>query len=153
MTLTNKDTYSQRFQMALFTLLKRIGPEQHANLGVTGPQFYILMCLHREGSCKASRLAELMEVKPSAITVMIDRLVSHGLVIREADEQDRRVVLIGLTEKGRQVLEQVKEKREEIVTQHLSCLEPDELHAFIQSFEKVAQTAQATKQGAPRETC
>lgn len=154
MSKFNLESYSERFQMAFFTTLKRLGQDQQNLHGVTGPQFYIMMCLYKEGSCKASRLAEIMEVKPSAITVMIDRLVNNGLVIREADAQDRRVVLIGLTEQGRLVLEEVKQTRQEQVNQFLSCLEPDELEIFLAAFDKVAQAAnQAVKPSTCKEGC
>ncbi len=41
-----------------------------------------------------------MYVKPSAITVMIDRLIDQELVERYHDKDDRRVVVIELTKKG-----------------------------------------------------
>ncbi|WP_370295696.1 MarR family winged helix-turn-helix transcriptional regulator, partial [Rossellomorea marisflavi] len=52
-------------------------------LHLTGPQFYILYLLCQEGGAKPTELADKLEVNPSAITVMVDRLIKAGLVRRE----------------------------------------------------------------------
>ena len=49
---------------------------------------------------KSDNISKKMYVKPSAITVMIDRLIDQELVERYHDKDDRRVVIIELTKRG-----------------------------------------------------
>ena len=70
--------------------------EQMQATGLTPPQFYILKILIIMGF-KSDNISEKMYVKPSAITVMIDRLIDQELVERYHDKDDRRVVIIELT--------------------------------------------------------
>jgi MarR family transcriptional regulator for hemolysin len=56
------------------------------------------------------QLADLLGVEGPTIVAMIDRLVTSGLVMRVASSQDRRVKLIELTDAGRAMYGQVKER-------------------------------------------
>jgi DNA-binding MarR family transcriptional regulator len=106
-------------------------------LGLTGPQFFMLHLVSELEPCKSTALAEKMDVKPSAITVMIDRLVQSGFVSRHPDEHDRRVVLVRLTESGRNVLEKLSGMRREMLRQSFANLTQEETDTFVTLFEKM----------------
>ncbi|MDF2720513.1 MAG: MarR family transcriptional regulator [Paenibacillus sp.] len=135
------DAYADRFHTAMGQLKRKMVQEFTSRLeaGLTYPQFFLLHFIQDKGSCKASELAERMEVKPSAITVMIDRLVNNGYVVRCPDESDRRVYRIELTEKGRQMLDEKNEIRKEIARRYLSKLDAGEAERFLQTLEKLAK--------------
>ncbi len=127
-----------RFQNALFQTARKLGHEliERMDAGLTGPQFYVLYLISEYGSCKVSRLAEKIEVKPSAITVMIDRMVARGFVERKNDENDRRVVLVKLTSEGREALDKLQEMRKQAIHQHLSQFSPEQIEEFLGILEK-----------------
>ncbi|WP_409344853.1 MarR family transcriptional regulator [Paenibacillus sp. MBLB4367] len=110
-------------------------------LELTMPQFYMLYLINEQEPCKLTRLAEQMEVKPSAITVMLDRLVQSGQVMRSSDDKDRRVVLVQLTDKGREAFEQARRIRREMMQRLLAHFDLPELEAFTNSLEKIARLA------------
>ena len=91
--------------------------EQMQASGLTPPQFYILKILDHYGASRATQLAEKMYVKPSAITVMTDRLIDHGLVERYHDDNDRRVV-IQLTKKGKATVEEAMAAHNEHIAKY-----------------------------------
>ncbi|WP_068609086.1 MarR family winged helix-turn-helix transcriptional regulator [Paenibacillus swuensis] len=134
---------TDRFQMALFTTVRRIGPDlvKQSELGITSNQFYILKFLMHRGTCRLTKLAEWMEVKPSAITVVVDRLENHGFVKRMQDPTDRRAILVELTYKGHFALAKLDEIRTDAIEKLLSVLQEGEKEAFIQTFEKLVQAA------------
>ncbi|MFD2612113.1 MarR family winged helix-turn-helix transcriptional regulator [Paenibacillus gansuensis] len=134
---------ADRFQRAMFTTARRLGPDlvQQSKLGITANQFFILKYISRTGSCRLAQLAELMEVKPSAITVIIDRLESNKLVVRQPDSTDRRAILVHLTDYGRKALKLVDEIRKEQINKYLSKIEEKELLMFLDTFEKLAKDA------------
>ena len=135
------DSLAKRLQIAMSTTMRKIQHEftERMELPITGPQFFILHLLNRKDRWKVTELAEKMCVKPSAITIMIDRLCHIELVHRERDEKDRRVVFMSLTDHGKKILKEAEEKRNEILLHHLSQLEPGELETFVTISEKLAR--------------
>jgi MarR family transcriptional regulator, organic hydroperoxide resistance regulator len=135
------DNYIERLQMAFARTMRQIGPELNDNeYGITTPQFFILNFLSQKDKCMASELANRMQVKPSAITSMMDRLYKNGFVKRFRDEADRRVVYLCLSEEGKEALENVRKKRKEVSKRYLGLLEEDELNNLVQTFEKLSIT-------------
>lgn len=120
---------------------------QHRDLGLTGPQFHMLALIARTDSCNVSYLADALEVKPSAITVMVDRLVQNGYVQRRHDEQDRRSVLLSVTEEGAEVFEEAGKKSREVLKSYLQELSSHQLDVLLQVTEKLANMGQS--HGAP----
>lgn len=70
-------------------------------VGITYSQFRVLNCLWKKGGLTQKEILEIICVKPSTLTGIIDILVKKDLVIRKADEVDRRVKRIFLTDKGK----------------------------------------------------
>ncbi|WP_158081701.1 MarR family winged helix-turn-helix transcriptional regulator [Paenibacillus selenitireducens] len=106
---------------------------------ITPPQIMMLYQLYKLGLCKLSQLADRLQVKPSSITVMIDRLEKAGFVERLADPNDRRIVLVQLTDKGLDIIHQTVELREKVMTPLFSDLPEDQLIALVETFEKITK--------------
>ncbi|MCL6547448.1 MAG: MarR family transcriptional regulator [Alicyclobacillus sp.] len=139
------DAATRRFERSLHILMQHLGPHliQRMPFGLTPGQLFMLYFVRQERRCSVSKLAEKMEVSPSAITVMLDRLENHGLVKRTRDQADRRVVVVELTEAGEQRLDQVLQARRRIVRHCLSHVGSGELEPFLRTLEALASTAQA----------
>ncbi|MFD8594309.1 MarR family winged helix-turn-helix transcriptional regulator [Kitasatospora sp. NPDC059646] len=78
--------------------------------GLTAPAFHILAVLRRAGPdhrLTTGRLAAIDMVTCSGMTVRADKLEKSGLVVRERDENDRRVVHLRLTERGLRLTDRV----------------------------------------------
>lgn len=69
--------------------------------GLTGPQTWALKVLEAGGTMKVSDLARRMYLHPSTVVGILDRLVALGLVVRRRSREDRRIVYVSLTDKGR----------------------------------------------------
>jgi DNA-binding MarR family transcriptional regulator len=136
---TDMKLYAERFQSALQILRKRMAQDftKQVNFGLTLPQFYILYMIREKGTCKVTALAEDMEVKPSAITVMIDRLVNHNFVERLADINDRRVVLLRITEVGLNAVNEIEQRNNEMIGNYFNKLSTSEVENMIQTLEKM----------------
>ena len=70
--------------------------------GLTGPQYNVLRILRGAHPARlaCSDIAERMIERDPDITRLIDRLEKRGLVKRSRSRQDRRVVEVGMTDKG-----------------------------------------------------
>lgn len=135
------DNYIDRIESVWSSSFRKVKSElmHHQELGLTGPQFHMLTLIAQKNTCNVSYLAEKLEVKPSAITVMIDRLVQSGYVERRHDEQDRRAVLLSVTERGSEVLAEARKRSREVLKKHLSVLSTDELEMLITILEKFSR--------------
>jgi MarR family transcriptional regulator, organic hydroperoxide resistance regulator len=136
----NIDMLTERFDAALFVMMQNLGPQLiiRTQLDLTPGQVFMLHFIQQKNQCSVSKLADKMEVNPSAITVMLDRLENHGFVARARDKNDRRVVIAQLTEAGEEALNRVLNVRKQIVQHCLTQIEPDELDSFVQTLEQLA---------------
>ena len=71
-------------------------------------ELFLLLLLVRRQECTMSELAEGIHVPMSTATGMADRLVRRGYVNRERSEDDRRIVVLRLSEKGLEAAAQFK---------------------------------------------
>ena len=72
--------------------------EEH---GLTGSQLWVLKMIEPAGRLSLSELSERVRAKNSTMTGIIDRMERDGLVVRRRSDDDRRVINIELTSKGR----------------------------------------------------
>ncbi|HJV21081.1 MAG TPA: MarR family transcriptional regulator [Holophagaceae bacterium] len=75
-----------------------------ARFGLTGPQLWALWELGQGGPMALKELAARMQLHPSTVVGVVDRLSDKGLMTREVDAEDRRRVRLALTAKGRTTL-------------------------------------------------
>ena len=75
--------------------------------GLTLSQFEILTVLSEEGTVPLNRLSERLCCACSNVTGIVDRLERDGVVKRERSQEDRRVILLGLTDKGQEMRKSV----------------------------------------------
>ena len=136
--------YILRYENSFFTAARLIGPKIQEAFGeeITGDQFFVLQILTKEENVTSSQLAKLFNVKPSAITAMIDRMYKNDLVLRNRDEKDRRVVYIELSEKGKEIKRRAEKKRMEIMKKYYGQLDEDELVGLIETIEKLTRIIQ-----------
>jgi DNA-binding MarR family transcriptional regulator len=85
----------------LYTESRRITKGLAGRYGLTGPQLAVVKMLEPVDRISLSELSAQIRARNSTVTGIIDRMEREGLVARKRSEQDRRVVNIELTEKGR----------------------------------------------------
>lgn len=91
-------------------------------------------------------LAQLLLTGPPSVTAAADRLEEMGLVQRLPDPDDRRALLLHLTDQGRAVRGQLDEEARRLFRQ-VSGLSTDEIAQFAALCEKIHDTS--TGNGAP----
>lgn len=130
------DPLMERLGLSMWRVQRKIVSQMslHKELGLTVPQFGLLNMIAQEKKSRVVQLAECMEVKSSAITVMLDRLEILELIKREPDENDRRAVVVTLTEKGQGILEEGHLRSKLLLAEHLSILTPEELQEFARCY-------------------
>jgi MarR family transcriptional regulator, organic hydroperoxide resistance regulator len=92
------------FKRAMVAVRRLRGRETHRSDQISYAQYGLLFGL--AGMCERSArdLAEHADLSPATVTQMLESLEVQGLVTRIRSEQDRRVVLSSLTERGEQLV-------------------------------------------------
>jgi DNA-binding MarR family transcriptional regulator len=97
---------------------------------LTIPQLRALSIVADWPGCTMGELARGLGIRVNAATGLADRLVQHGLLERQADPADRRLVRLRLTESGRRAREACRRERRRRVKEalgHLSTAEQGQI--------------------------
>ncbi|HTU36278.1 MAG TPA: MarR family transcriptional regulator [Candidatus Acidoferrum sp.] len=94
--------------------------------GLTMPQFGVLEAVYHLGPMCQKELGQKLLRSGGNITVVVTNLEKRGLVRRERLANDRRMIRIHLTERGRERIERVFPEHVEALVREFSVLEPEE---------------------------
>ncbi|MGH9209613.1 MAG: MarR family winged helix-turn-helix transcriptional regulator [Acidimicrobiales bacterium] len=114
---------------------------QQAGTGLSPSQTSVLVSVALQGPLTLGRLARIEQVTPPSITKIVTRLESDGLVVREVDTTDRRIVRVSVTDEGHRRLEHSRQRRNAWLAQQLvamSAAERRRLEAALPVLEALA---------------
>ena len=94
--------------------------------GLTVSQFGTLESLYHLGPMSQSDICAKLLKSSGNITLVIDNLERRGLVHRQRDSEDRRVVIVSLTEQGRELIERIFPGHVKAIEEQMSVLTPEE---------------------------
>ncbi len=110
----------------LYLALRRNSPINE----LSAAQSSALATLFDHGPMRMGALADRESVRMPTATSLVDGLTRDGLAVRAPDPDDRRAVVIALTDHGRAVIEGVRTRRDDVVTTALENLSADHLAAL-----------------------
>lgn len=102
---------------------------QHGSLSLV--HLHVLMILDADGPLPMRGLAESLDVSQASATGIVDRMEQRGLVERQRDPDDRRVIRVVLNPAGRQLIEGMAAERRGHLARILDELTDDELEGFL----------------------
>jgi len=118
-------------------LLRRTFDARVRAIGITRPQWRVLVVLKREEGINQGELAEILEVEAITIGRMVDRLQDAGLVERRADPNDRRAWRLFLTPRSRALIEELRPVSDRMIEDTLEGFTPTEQETFVNYLERV----------------
>ncbi|KEO84978.1 MarR family winged helix-turn-helix transcriptional regulator [Tumebacillus flagellatus] len=110
-------------------------------LGLTYPQYLALLVLWEEGEATVKHLGERLFLDSGTLTPLLKRLESAGLLTRERSRADERVVIIRLTDAGRELKARASEVPHKLMCK--SNLALDEYHRLKNEFNSLLQRLHA----------
>ncbi|MBX6763266.1 MAG: MarR family transcriptional regulator [Rubrobacteraceae bacterium] len=109
---------------------------------ITPQQYWLLRQLWREGPMSIGEIARSLGITQGSATSACQRLERAGMVRRERQAEDERVVLVELTEKGREQYEGWKRRRREVLSGLVSVLDEGEKRELSRLIERVLEAAE-----------
>jgi DNA-binding MarR family transcriptional regulator len=109
----------------LSTIMRAAETEMRPH-GLTSVQWAPLMIISRGGNPTAASLARDLNTDTGAMTRMLDRLEAKGLLTRSRSATDRRVVVLTLTDQGRDLTTLIPHHLARVYNNFLAGFSPDE---------------------------
>ncbi|AHN22809.1 MarR family winged helix-turn-helix transcriptional regulator [Lysinibacillus varians] len=118
-------------------IVKQKGREIVSQYTITPPQFVALQWLEELGDITIGDLSNRLYLAFSTTTDLVDRMEKNELVKRVRDENDRRVVVVHLLEKGERIIQEVIEKRQQYLQEMLVGFTEQEVAQLSSYLQKL----------------
>lgn len=104
---------------------------------ISNNDMHIIEAIGKEASKNMSTVAKSLSVTVGTLTIAINNLVKKGYVNRMRSEEDRRVVLISLSEKGKKAFNHHEKFHDEMIRATLEGLDEEQTEVLIQALRKL----------------
>lgn len=111
-------------------------------LGITYPQYLVLLVLWEQDSLPINDIAQKLILNTNTVTPLLKRMEKQGIIKRSKSEEDQRKVLITLTEKGRKMKEQASPIPFSLVNdlRYSDEMDPQEFEHLLTSLNKLVNS-------------
>ncbi|MEO0140487.1 MAG: MarR family transcriptional regulator [candidate division WOR-3 bacterium] len=119
------------------SLIRLHGREILSRHHLSPPQFDIMTTIYFEGELSQNEMPKKLHLAKSTISALLDRLEKQGMITKKKTPDDKRISTVRLTFKGTNVIEQVIERRRELLRElysHLSERQREEFNEIISRF-------------------
>jgi DNA-binding MarR family transcriptional regulator len=121
--------FEQTFQKKIAGKFKELSKNQPMVIKIIGIQ----------GEIMPSTLGEYTGMDKSSLTRMVDDLEKKGIVFRKTDPEDRRKVLVSLTEKGLNCYNELTEITVDMADKILKFVDQKDVEDYVQSLENIVK--------------
>lgn len=125
--------------LSLYHVIRRASHPVH-RAEMTPEQYWLLRLLSRRGALGIGELAEALGVTGSSVTTACKRLEKAGLLTRERQSEDERMVRVALTEQGHARIEAWQQQRRALLLQLLAPLDQEEQATLQYLLERMLDT-------------
>ncbi|MGB4589667.1 MAG: MarR family transcriptional regulator [Clostridiaceae bacterium] len=84
-----------------------------------------------------TEISKILKVTMGTLTTGVDKLIKKGYLLRKRTEEDKRIVLVELTEKGIKAKKLHEDFHQEMIDSVISHLNPTEEELLVQSLQKL----------------
>jgi len=108
-----------------------------SEVGLTVSQFGVLEALYHLGPLSQKEIGLKILRSGGNITMVIDNLEKRKLVIRKQNPEDRRIVIVNLTSKGRKLISQTFPRHAMLIEAEMNVLTDDEKQMLGEMCKKL----------------
>jgi MarR family transcriptional regulator, 2-MHQ and catechol-resistance regulon repressor len=109
--------------------------------GLGFSDFGVLEVLLHKGPLPVNMIGPIVDLTPGSISTAVDRLFAKGLVSRVESTQDRRVRIVALSARGKDLIASAFRRHSGQMRRVFSELSPDELRGLEAALKKVGKRA------------
>lgn len=105
---------------------------------ITPSQYAVLRCLWDLNKANPKEIAEALGIETSTISGVLDRMQKKGLIVRTISEEDRRFILVEITEKGKALEKPIIKIVDDVNEEVLQFLSPEEREKLKNNLRRIA---------------
>ncbi|WP_033166253.1 MarR family transcriptional regulator [Clostridium sp. KNHs205] len=113
--------------------------------GISIAQCHAIVEIGRRGKITLVELADLLGLDKSTMSRTINNLVEADLVLRELDTENRRYVIIQLTDNGRTVFKNTEENMNSYFQSVFRTIPEDKRNQVLESLQLLASAVEASR--------
>ena len=110
-----------------------------------------LSVISKNDGLTAGELCELLDMRPSSVSELTDKMAERGLIEKAQDEADKRVSRITLTELGKAQASRIEEVRSEALNSFSACFTDEEAAQFCELAGKLSAHLKETAGEGPKD--
>jgi len=133
-----------------FRLLEK---EEISCYGLTVPQQSVVQELAKADTLTMNELSERMSVASSTMTRIVDNLVRDGIIERIGDDRDRRIVMVRLTDHGRELAKNVAVYIETCINTLLAQIPLEKQKEVLNAFKLLLDSLKKESRKCLRDCC
>jgi DNA-binding MarR family transcriptional regulator len=103
---------------------------------LTPVAYSMLMALNDHGPRRASDLVELFTIDKGAVSRQVQSLLELGLIVRTQDEEDRRAMILSISDEGSRRLAGIARDRRHVISSRLVDWTDEELNEFVRALQR-----------------
>ncbi|HHG84814.1 MAG TPA: MarR family transcriptional regulator [Bacteroidetes bacterium] len=135
-TVLTKEDIGFDVKVTWLAIARMFSPLAQEN-GITVTAGFVLLNLSKEHGVPATKIAPLLGMEPRSLTRLIKKMEEDGLVERRPDPEDKRSVLIVMTDLGKEKKDIAMRRVESFNAKVRKTVPKKDLNAFFDTLEKI----------------
>ncbi|RDW16236.1 MarR family winged helix-turn-helix transcriptional regulator [Oceanobacillus chungangensis] len=113
--------------------------------GMKSSDFAVIEAVYSKGKQTIRQISEAVLINTGSITYVIDKLENNGLVERINCKEDRRVVYIQITDKGKELMDEIFPKHQQVIESLFEGISAEEKEIVINVLKKVGKKGETIR--------
>ncbi len=130
--------------IARCTIRREAGELSNGN--ITMPQFLILNIIFEESELRMTDIAHVLGVTTPASTGIVGRLVKSGYAQRVYDANDRRIIKIRLTPKGKELVQRINKQKKQSIIEVFGKIPSEDRESFLKILNRIHEIVMQDKE-------
>ncbi len=135
----------------VFSSLARVESRECTHGDLSLAQLNLIAAVRGRGEVTLSELAEILAVSPPSVSVMVERLVEKGMLVRERATSDRRKVVIHVSPDANQHIAAMEERMIATFVELVEDVGPETAAKWYEVLQRVEQVLHRQQTGAEPE--
>lgn len=142
----------EEFHSASYETTKNISIKLNelAHPALSHAHLYLLLFVKNEQGCIVSDIAKHLGITLSGVTNLTNKLFDMGLIERKRSENDRRLVYIVITDKGKKLLNDMEKNGLGLFTEIFSNISKEEIQEFLKVLKRIETNSKKLAKGAEK---
>ena len=139
---------AQLLRESLRLVVRKLGVLERGDAScceITLSQCQTIVEIGRAGTMSVNLLAEILGVDKSTVSRSVDKLVNNEILVRDTDPQDRRSVILCLSDKGQIVFGEVEKRSTAYFNEVVADIPDDKREQIIESLQYLIKSLKAPR--------